>query len=306
MLTLLQALRSLAVYQVISPIAVCFLVVTKLLVLDRLIEFSKLKAIGSLTRWALLGRVLVAVVVIGSTAGLVSNIVSSVLVIQAAGKNDELAAGASSGINTREWRNATYEQSKSLTSQAARAASVYIAFECFVLILIVVAFCFAGVACVRRVRAALSGSRVSQSVSMTVRANRRASALLTADVVDPAVAVQGRKLQRQILVTCSVVFVSFLIRAMYAAMFVFASVAQNYDAKCDSFGEGAKSKCRVCNNAFANMLVWLLHTPQFYFALAFISYPLALLIALWGMTSGQMLSVMRARAALIAVGNNGH
>jgi hypothetical protein len=150
--------------------------------------------------------------------------------------------------------------------------------------------------------------KFSQAVSIPgmMRANRRTSALLSADVIDPAVAVQGRKLQRQILVTCSVVFLSFLIRAMYVAMFVFASVGQNYDAKCDSFGEGANSKCRVCNNAFANMLVWLLHTPQFYFALSFISHPLALLIALWGMTSGQMLSVMRARAAEIAVGSNGH
>ena len=65
--------------------------------------------------------------------------------------------------------------------------------------------------------------KFSQAVSIPgmMRANRRTSALLSADVIDPAVAVQGRKLQRQILVTCSVVFLSFLIRAMYVAMFVF-------------------------------------------------------------------------------------
>jgi hypothetical protein len=42
------------------------------------------------------------------------------------------------------------------------------------------------------------------------------------------------------------------------------------------------------------MLLWLLYTPQFYFALSLVSQPIALLVALWGMTSGQTLSVMRA------------
>jgi hypothetical protein len=294
--TLLQALLWLAAYQVVNPITVCLLVVAKLLVLDRLMDFSKLKASSSSHRWALFGRVLLAVVVSGSIVGLVSNIVSALMYSQAADLYAVLAAGNSSGLDTFAKRRDAHEHAKFQSSKATRAGSVYFAFECIMLLLVVAAFSCAGAASIRRVHAALRGSGVSRAVSMKpVRADRTASAArLSAALVDPAVAVRGQELQRQIFFTCSVVFLSFLIRAVYSIVFVVAGAAQNVDADCGTYGD---TKCRVCNNAFANMLVALLYTPQIHFGLMLISQPVALLVALWGMTSGQILSVMGARDA---------
>jgi hypothetical protein len=42
------------------------------------------------------------------------------------------------------------------------------------------------------------------------------------------------------------------------------------------------------------MLTWNFYTPSFYFAVALMSQPAALLVVLWGMTSGQMLAIMKA------------
>lgn len=286
-LILRQALRWLAAYAVVTPIAVCCLALTKLLVLDRLMEFSKLKAGDSSSRWALFGRVLVAIVVLGSTIGLVSNLVAVVLAARAA----DLYAMLGAGIDTFEKRNRIYQEAKSQISQAARAASVHIFFEFIMMVLVVIAFSCAGAASIRRVRAALRDARSSLAVQMKpARADRPASAMrASADVLEPAFEVRGQKLLRQILITCSVVFLSFLVRSVYAGMFVVASVAQDVDGNCVAEEE---SICRC--NAYADMLLWLLYTPQFYFALSLVSQPIALLVALWGMTSGQTLSVMRA------------
>jgi hypothetical protein len=293
-LTLRQALRWLAAYAVINPITVCFLVLTKLLVLDRLMDFSKLKTGGSSSRWVLFGRVLLAIVVVGSALGFVSNIVGAVFAVRAADMYDMLAAGNSSSLDTFEKRNIAYVDARLQTSQAARAASVHLLFEFIMLSLVVVAFSCAGVASVRRVRSALRGPENIQTVSMSpMHAGRTASAAhLSAAVVDPAVAVRAQKLQRQILVTCGVVFVAFLIRAIYACMFVVVSAAQDVGSDC------GKSDGPVCQcNLYSNMLVWLMYSPQLYFSLAFLSQPVALLVALWGMTSGQTLNVMKARDA---------
>jgi hypothetical protein len=293
MLTRRQALRWLAVFEVVYPFTVCFLVVSKLLVLDRLIEFSKLKAGVAGSRWVQFGRVLLAVVVIGSVIGLISNIVGAVFFCQAADSYSLLAAVNSSGLDTFDERREKYEMAKAQIAQGTRAVSVHFLFEFVVMILVVASFVSAGVASIRRIRYALSRSGVTQAVPMSpVRSERAASIRLSPAAAGPDVAARGRELQRQIVVTCSVVFLAFLIRAAHSGMTVIASAAQNVDTDCGQYGD---TRCRVCNNAYANMLMWLLYTPQFYFAVALVSQPIALLVALWGMTSGQALKVLRAR-----------
>jgi hypothetical protein len=284
-LNLRQALRWLAAYAVVTPIAVCCLALTKLLVLDRLMEFSKLKAGDSSSRWALFGRVLVAIVVLGSAVGLVSNLVAVVFAARAA----DLYAMLGAGIDAFEKRNRIYEEAKSQISQSARAASVHIFFEFIMMVLVVIAFSCAGAASIRRVRAALKDARNSLDVQMKpARAHRTASAVCApADALAPAFAVRGKVLLRQILITCSVVFLAFLVRSVYAGMIVVSTVAQDFNCVAKE-----ESICRC--NSFADMLLWLLYTPQFYFALSLVSQPIALLVALWGMTSGQTLRVMRA------------
>jgi hypothetical protein len=52
-------------------------------VLDRLADFSKLKAAGVLSRWALFGRALLCSVVVGNVVGICGNIAASVFAAKA-------------------------------------------------------------------------------------------------------------------------------------------------------------------------------------------------------------------------------
>ncbi len=285
-----QAYRYLAAYAVVYPIPLCALVVAKLLVLDRLMTFSKLKAGRSSSRWLLVGRAFVAIIVLGNAVGLVCNIVGAVSVIKAADSYAILAASNSSSISTSTWRFDTYKLAKSELSHGTKFFSIHIAFECIMLLVVVVAFFSAGIASISRIRTTFSGYRSSRAVSLVLsHANRTPSARLSISTIDPDIMASGQKLQRQILGTCSAVFLSLLARAVYCSMFVASIAFQNVGATCL---QQSATKCHACNNISANMLITLLYTPQLYFAVMLISYPVTLLIALWGMTSGQMLRAM--------------
>lgn len=52
-------------------------------------------------------------------------------------------------------------------------------------------------------------------------------------------------------------------------------------------------RCSLCYNVHNFMLIWFLYTPSFHFAVLLITQPLALLAALWGMTSRQTLVLMK-------------
>ena len=59
---------------------------------------------------------------------------------------------------------------------------------------------------------------------------------------------------------------------------------------------GATTRCdEGLNGNFAGlMLVWILYTPELFVFVTLLCQPVALLVTLWGMTSGQTIAVMRA------------
>ena len=96
----------------------------------------------------------------------------------------------------------------------------------------------------------------------------------------------------RIVGTAAFVFVTFLLRAVYSTMFALANELQNSgnfvycpsDNPCDA----------SCSNVYRLMQLWLFYTPEFQLMVVLISSPLALLVALWGMTSDRMLQRMRS------------
>ena len=48
-----------------------------------------------------------------------------------------------------------------------------------------------------------------------------------------------------------------------------------------------------CNNVFTHMFLWMVHTPEFIVTVVLLSSPLALLVALWGMTTRLALHLMK-------------
>jgi hypothetical protein len=99
--------------------------------------------------------------------------------------------------------------------------------------------------------------------------------------------ISGRRLKRQIVGTCGVLFVSFTIRAAVSTMVAVGSLLGN---------NGSHSRCDKSHNSFAHMLDWILYTPEFLAVPTLLSQPVTLLVTLWGMTSGQTIAVMRANS----------
>ena len=50
----------------------------------------------------------------------------------------------------------------------------------------------------------------------------------------------------------------------------------------------------ACKNVWAVILYWLVLTPEFHLSVVLISSPLAMLVALWGMTSERTLQHIRS------------
>ena len=132
---------------------------------------------------------------------------------------------------------------------------------------------------------ALATSRVDAFATM--RSEEESKQLASAG------AAKARHLRRQVLVTVAVVFVSFLLRAVSATLNAVARALQNEAANCPD-----SSACSLsCRNVYSLMLIWILYRPAFQLLVILLSSPLALLVALWGMTNKRMLELMNAPRA---------
>jgi hypothetical protein len=91
--------------------------------------------------------------------------------------------------------------------------------------------------------------------------------------------------------TTAFVFVTFLLRATYSAMTAVSDLLQDNRNACLSSNE-CDSKCY---NVYYLVRTWLIFTPEFQIVVVLISSPLALLVALWGMTSKRALNLMNGQ-----------
>jgi hypothetical protein len=144
--------------------------------------------------------------------------------------------------------------------------------EVAVLLLIVAAYVVAGVACARVIRSsllALDASSVPAAVGNYLQ-------------------FVGGELRRRVVVTTAVVFVAFVLRSVQSTMAAVARQLQDIERKCP----GVTSFCDAsCYNVYSHMTYWLLFTPEFQITVVLISSPLALLVALWGVTSSSTLKL---------------
>ena len=88
--------------------------------------------------------------------------------------------------------------------------------------------------------------------------------------------------------TSAFVFLTFLLRAVFSIMNALSSALQNAGADCPTL-------CGIpCNNVWSLIEFWVQFTPEFQLSVELISSPLALIVALWGMTSAHTLQHMRS------------
>ena len=208
-----------------------------------------------------------AVVVLGNAVGLAANVAAAVHAQRAA----EAASTASVlfAANSTQAARENQRLSNTQIQLAVSIASVQAFCEVVVLLLVVAAFIVAGVVCIHL-------------VSSRLRLEDNASA--------SAAAV--RELRRQILVTTVVVFVAFVVRSVQSTMFAVARQLQDQARICPVVSDRCDPSCY---NVFTHILFWFLRTPEFQVTIVLISSPLALLVALWGMTSRRMLQALKSK-----------
>jgi hypothetical protein len=277
----LQALRWLSVYAVTYPFTFCGVAITKLLVIDRMMNF-KLKDANA-SRWTFFGRALVGFVVVGNVICLVGNIVASVFFTKAAYSYDLVVTSNSSGARL---------VAIDFVSMGTKTASLQFGIETVTLLLIVVTVSVAGVIATRRIRTSLQSLQSFQLDKLSGLLNSPqapAEAILLKDTSDRALAT-GRQMKRHVMGACCIIFISFLVRAVYTVVFSLVTALQINDFQC----LGYINRCSDCYNVFSHILVWLLYTPEIGFVVTLVSQPCTLLVVLWWMTSGQTFAIMKS------------
>jgi hypothetical protein len=206
-----------------------------------------------------------AAVVVGNVVGLCGNVATAVLSKQA-GDFDN-AAAAAFAANSTEAAIAITFQAMQKNNVANDTVSVQQFCEVAVLLIIILAFAVVGIASARRVSSALRDMNDEHGAA-------------------------GRQLRRQIVGTASFVFVTFLLRAVFSIMNALSSALQIEVAICNNPCDPA------CNNVWTVIQNWLQLTPEFQLSVVLISSPLALIVALWGMTDKRALQHMRSGRGL--------
>ena len=197
----------------------------------------------------------------GNVAGLCANVAAAVY-FAAAVDSFSGAADAFASNNT-DAANSLFSRGSQKVQIGSDADSAQNFCEAVVLLIIILAFAVVG----------LAGDRRLSSALVQVR-NEHVEAL-------------GKKLRRQIVGTTAFVFVTFLLRAVFSIMNAFAKALQIEVANCNGCDP-------ACSNVWTVILVWQQLTPEFQLIVVLISSPLALLVALWGMTSERTLQLMRS------------
>jgi hypothetical protein len=238
----------------------------KLMVLDRMSVFVAPQGTRMLKLWVAAGRGVMAVVVLGNVVGLAANIGAAVH-YQKASTAMSMASVYFSANNTHDGNYFRFVLSRREAQRAGSISSVQLFCEVAVLLLIVFAFAVVGVLSARRVSARLLGVDAASTAAAT-----------------------GRALRLKMVGTTALVFVTFVVRSVFSAVVAVAFQLRNNSNVCLG-----KTLCDAsCYNVYTHIVTWMFYTPEFQLTIELISSPLALLVALWGMTSKATLQLMKS------------
>ena len=146
-------------------------------------------------------------------------------------------------------------------------------------LLIVIAYVAAGVLSARRVSLALRGVEKRRAAQKFYNPGQAESPVLK------EASIQGRSLRLRMVGTTAFIFVAFVVRASDTLIAVVVP----------SQVQGVEKKCLSCDESCSDgtlFYLWMSSTPELFYVVLMISSPLALLVALWGMTPNATLRMM--------------
>jgi hypothetical protein len=168
---------------------------------------------------------------------------------------------------------------------AGGLASIQRFSEVTVLIIVIAAFFTVGCFSARVIASALRSLHIAEQklVSKAGVAGEQGRQLFA------SAGVQGRRLQRKVIGTSVFIFVTILVRSAFTVLYAAAQALQNNGDPC------ATSFCDPCHNVYSNIIGWIVYTPVFQQVTMLIASPIALLVALWGMSGVQELETISSR-----------
>jgi hypothetical protein len=195
-----------------------------------------------------------------------------------------------------------YADGKAMMSKAVRTAGIDRFCEMVVLLMVVLAFCIVGFRSLRVVSSALrmlltaekNMSRTMQPLNTGhVTADRSVSTLQSARASDAQQAHlydrslkliaeasrKGRQLHQKVVFTFLFVFLTCLLRSAFQLFYGLVQDGSRHGNPC------AASPCDPCQNQWTIISFWILYTPALQNIVILIASPLALLVALWGMSN---------------------
>jgi hypothetical protein len=267
-----------ALFYVAYAVEFLCLTLAKLMVLDRMAEFAKKRASDVSGRRLVLGKkVLIWLVISGNLVGLAANIAAAAHRLTSS--ESYATASAYFATNNTISGEAYLALGTSQNRLAIASLNYHYFSEVAVLMLIVVAFAYVGFTCSGQIKSSLASLSSAGAASQ--------------------VAAVGKTLQLQVVSTTLVVFVAFLLRSVFSIMWAFAFTLS--DQGRDEQGDGtcpqtALQKCDPCYNDYTHLAVWMNRMPEFQTMIVLVSSPLALLVALYGMTSSYMLQLLKQNA----------
>jgi hypothetical protein len=266
-----------AAFQVSYAIEFLFLSAAKLMVLDRMSVFAAQQGTLMQKRWSAAGRIVMAFVVLGNAVGLAANVAAAVY-YQKGSEADSTAAAHYAANNTNDGDNSR-DRALEEWNLGGSIFSVQRFWEVAVLLLIVIAFAVVGILSALRVSLALRGVEKMRAVH-TFYNPRQVESPILADA-----AMHGRALRLKIAGTTAFVFVAFLMRSVLSIMIAVSFGLRDVKKTCP--GIEKFSYCASCYNTFTHMSGWIIYANEFESAIVLISAPVALLVALWGMTNNK-------------------
>jgi hypothetical protein len=266
-----------AAFYLTYPVELFLVSFAQLLVLHRILRLS---SITKQPWWPSARQIYLSVFAVLNAIGIVGNCVAGYYFIQAAEFGNQAAdAWKSNSVAAARAYELQAQQSK---AAAGSSASVQRFCEMIALLLIVSAFLVVGVRCSRVISTALRSLAAAARTALSLRGY--ASSKCQQAISEAS--IQGRSLQRKIVVTYMFVFVTVFLRSVFSVVFAAALAFQDMRKGCST------NPCDACYNTYSHITFWILYFPLFQQFIMLVSSPLSLLVALWGMSGGEVLEEM--------------
>ena len=242
----------------------------KLAVLERITHSAVTSVHGMPRRWVVAKWTSMTIIAALLLTALCSRIAARVMYHQI--REYHISAAREFRSNNRDL--AAQLMSDAPASAIQKATGIFNICDAVCLVFIVAAFLLVAGFCAGRIKRIL---QLPSSRSGTMNRNQN----------DEMKAVMWR-----VVVTCAVVFVSLLSMAVVTSVYAVGMFEAQNGENCQQFAS-ISNACDPCHDTPILVLHWTYFNPEFLILGYYVSSPVALLVALWGMTSARLRQALR-------------